>query len=75
MNCSEKQQNPITVSFILKMNKFLITTEKSYPISKVRSGCAFLEQCEEIPHIQGVVAAWAQEGLQELSHIEGQEGQ
>ena len=53
MNCSEKQQNPITVRFILKMNKFLITTEKSYPISKVRSGCAFLEQCEEIPHIQG----------------------
>ena len=25
-------------------------------------------------HIQGAVAAWAQEGLEELSHIEGQEG-
>ena len=23
---------------------------------------------------QGVVAAWAQEGLEELSHVEGQEG-
>ena len=27
-----------------------------------------------IPHIQGPVAAWAQEGLEELSHEEGQEG-
>ena len=30
---------------------------------------------EELPHVQGAVAAWAQEGLEELSHIEGQEGQ
>ena len=29
---------------------------------------------EELPHVQGVVAARAQEGLEELSHIEGQEG-
>ena len=26
------------------------------------------------PHIQGAVAARAQEGLEELSHVEGQEG-
>ena len=26
------------------------------------------------PHVQGAMAAWAQEGLEELSHIEGQEG-
>ena len=26
------------------------------------------------PHVQGAVAAWAQKGLEELSHIEGQEG-
>ena len=26
------------------------------------------------PHVQGEVAAWAQEGLEELSHVEGQEG-
>ena len=30
---------------------------------------------EEQPHFQGVVAEWAQEGLKELSHVEGQEGQ
>ena len=29
---------------------------------------------EEQLHSQGVVAAWAQEGLEELSHVEGQEG-
>ena len=29
---------------------------------------------EEQPHDQGAVAAWVQEGLQELSHAEGQEG-
>ena len=28
---------------------------------------------EEQPHTQGVVAAWAQEGLEEPSHVEGQE--
>ena len=30
---------------------------------------------EEQPHIQEAVAARAQEGLEELSHVEGQEGQ
>ena len=30
---------------------------------------------EDQPHVQGAVAAWAQEGLEELSHIEDQEGQ
>ena len=29
---------------------------------------------EEQPHTQGVVPAWAQEGLEEPSHVEGQEG-
>ena len=29
---------------------------------------------EDQPHIQGAVAARAQEGLEELSHVEGQEG-
>ena len=29
---------------------------------------------EEQPHIQGVVAVRAQEGLEEPSHVEGQEG-
>ena len=30
---------------------------------------------EEQPYIQGAVAVRAQEGLEELSHVEGQEGQ
>ena len=29
---------------------------------------------EDQPHVQGVVAARAQECLEELSHVEGQEG-
>ena len=29
---------------------------------------------EDQPHVQGAVAAGAQEGLEELSHVEGQEG-
>ena len=39
------------------------------PMPKVRSGCR-----EEQPHIQGAVAAWEQEGLEELFHVQGQEG-
>ena len=26
------------------------------------------------PHVQGAVAAWEQESLEELSHVEGQDG-
>ena len=29
---------------------------------------------EELPHVQGAVAARAQEGLEELFHVQGQEG-
>ena len=29
---------------------------------------------EDQPHVQGAVAAPAKEGLEELSHVEGQEG-
>ena len=43
--------------------------ERSYPTSEVRGS-----GWEEVPHIQVVVAAWAQEGLEALPHIEGQEG-
>ena len=43
--------------------------EKSYPASEARGGGR-----EDQPHVQGAVAAQAQEGLEELSHIEGQEG-
>ena len=43
--------------------------ERSYPVSEVRGGGR-----EDQPHIQGAMAARAQEGLEELSHVEGQEG-
>ena len=41
---------------------------RSYPLPKARGGGR-----EEQPHVQGAVAAQVQEGLEELSHIEGQE--
>ena len=44
--------------------------ERSYPTPKARGGC-----WEEQPHIQGAVAAWAPEGLEELFHVQGWEGQ
>ena len=60
--------------------------KRSYPESEVRGrGQEELPHAptpeargggwEEQPHVKGAVAAWAQEGLEELSHIEGQEGQ
>ena len=30
---------------------------------------------EDLHHVQGAVAAWAPEGLEELLHVQGQEGQ
>ena len=59
--------------------------ERSYPASDVRGGSqkelphapmpeARGGSWEDQPHIQGALAAWAQEGLEKLSHIEGQEG-
>ena len=42
--------------------------ERSYPTSKVRGSGR-----EEQLHVQGAVAVQAQEGLEELSHTEGQE--
>ena len=41
--------------------------ERRYPASEVRGGGQ-----EEQPHVQGAVATWAQEGLEEPSHVEGQ---
>jgi len=41
---------------------------RSYPTPEVRGGW------EELPHVQGVVAVWAQEGGEELLHDQGQEG-
>ena len=59
--------------------------ERSHPTSEVRGGGQ--EELphaptpeargggqEDQPHVQVAVAARAQEGLEELSHVEGQEG-
>ena len=43
--------------------------ERRYPTSEVRGGGQ-----EQQPHIQGAVAARAQEGQEELLHVQGQEG-
>ena len=43
--------------------------ERSYHASEVKGSSR-----EDQPHAQGAVAPWAQEGLEEPSHIEGQEG-
>ena len=62
-----------------------MAAERSYPASEVRgSGQEELLPSrlpqgmdggrEEQPHIQGAVAAWMQEGLEELLHVQGQEG-
>ena len=62
-----------------------MAAERSYPASEVRgSGREELPHApmpeargggrEDQPDVQGAVAARAQEGLEELSHIEGQEG-
>ena len=42
---------------------------RSYPPPEARAG-----SCEEQTHVQGAVAAWMQEGLDELFHVQGQEG-
>ena len=43
---------------------------RSYPTPEVRGSGQ-----EEESHIQGAVAVWAQEGLEELLHVQGQDGQ
>ena len=43
---------------------------RSYPTPEARGG-----GWEDQPHIQGAMASWVQEGLEELPHVEGQEGQ
>ena len=59
------------------------TAKRSYPTLEVRGG-SWEEppsiqgrggSREEQPHVKGAVAVQAQEGLEELPHIEGQERQ
>ena len=42
----------------------------NYPTPEVRGPAR-----EELPHLQGEAAARAQEGREELIHVQGQEGQ
>ena len=44
-------------------------SQEELPTSEVRGSGR-----EEQPHVQGAVAAQAQEGLEELFHVQGQEG-
>ena len=56
--------------------------ERNYPASEVRGGDqrSYLASGvrgggrEDQPHVQGAMAVGVQEGLEELSHVEGQEG-
>ena len=43
--------------------------KRSYPTPEARGSGQ-----EDQPHVQGAVAAWAQEDLEELSYVEDQEG-
>ena len=59
----------------------LRAAERSYPVSEVRGGQEEPPRpegrgssWEEQPYVQGAVAAWAQEGLEKLFHVEGQKG-
>ena len=45
-------------------------TRRTYPTPEARG-----HGWEEQPHLQGVVAAWVQERLEELFHVQGQKGQ
>ena len=45
------------------------TAERSYPAFKDRGGGQ-----EKQPHVQGVVTAYEQEGLEELFHVQGRVG-
>ena len=49
--------------------RFAGAAVKRYPTSKVRDGSG-----EEQRQVQGAVAARAQEGREELLHVQGQEG-
>ena len=49
-----------------------VAAERSYPTPPMPEARG--SSWEDQPHVQGAVAARAQEGLEALSHVEGQEG-
>ena len=59
----------VVACVILSCSIHKSVAERSYPMPEVRGGGQ-----EEQPHIQGAVAAWVQEGREELLHVQGQEG-
>ena len=54
----------------LRVLFWLLQIWDAYETSKARGSGR-----EDQPHVQGAMAAQMQEGLEELSHVEGQEGQ
>ena len=46
-----------------------MVAERSYPTPEARGG-----GLEDQTHLQGAVAAWMQEGLEELFYLQGQNG-
>ena len=75
----------ITTTFLVKVHMQAVTAQewsrgatphprpraaarRSYPMPEVR-----VSGWEDLPHEQGAVAARAQEGLEELLHVQGQE--
>ena len=52
-----------------RLRRHTSAAERHYPMSKVRGSSQ-----QEQPHIQGAVAVQVQEGLEELLHVQGQEG-
>ena len=46
-----------------------VGARRSYPPLEARGG-----SWEELPYVQGAVARQVQEGLEELFHVQGQEG-
>ena len=46
-----------------------VAARRSYPMPEVKGGSQ-----EEQPHVQRAVTAWVQEGLEDLLHVQGQEG-
>ena len=59
----------IQIEFSLIMEISVEAAERSYPMSEVRGGGR-----DNQPHVQGAAAAQAQEGWEELLHVQGRRG-
>ena len=73
-NISPSNEQPGLISFSMDWLDLLgprsgVVAETSYPTSEVRGSSQ-----DELPHVQGLAAAWVQEGREGLLHVQGQEG-